>query len=225
MATVFVAREFSFLASGPTFVVSLPEYLDSLPEMTTPLMNGHGGRSFDFIPYDRDDPPWSELMFRRMLHDEAGREVELYKRIEPPPVWILRWKLAFGVLATHLREIDGEDWADVTVSSLSIVETDAGLPFLLPKMPLRFLSTSAPGFQEEVSFFSRVKGEGWSVTFQRPGFARPAVIEQAPLENTAGMIVLRTGLGHGVEVQVWSGFEFDTGREVIDTILNTFSEK
>lgn len=225
MATTVVATQFSFLASGPTFLVSLPEYLDPLPEMTTPLMNGHGGRSFDFIPYERDDPQWSELEFLRTLHDEAGREVELYERIEPPPVWILRWKLANGIIGTHLREVDGENWADITVSSLSIVETDGGLPFLLPEMPLRFLSTSAPGFQEEVSFFSKARGDGWSVTFQRPGFAQQSVIEQAPLENTGGMILLRTGLGHGVEVQVWSGLEFDTGREVIGTILSTFSEK
>jgi hypothetical protein len=225
MATAIVATQFSFLASGPTFQVSIPEYLDSLPEMTTPLMNGHGGRSFDFVPYERDDPPWDELEFLRTISDPAGREVEFYKRIEPPPVWVLRWKLTNGILATHLREIDGEEWADVTVASLSIVETEGGLPFLLPETPLRFLSTSAPGFQEEITFFSKAKGDGWSVTFQRPGFAVPSAIVQSPLENTGGMILLKTGLSYGIDVQVWSGFEFDTARDVVRTILNTFSEK
>jgi hypothetical protein len=63
------------------------------------------------------------------------------------------------------------------------------------------------------------------VTFQRPGFAVPSAIVQSPLENTGGMILLKTGLSYGIDVQVWSGFEFDTARDVVRTILNTFSEK
>lgn len=225
MVATSVLTEFSFLASGPGFQVALPDYFDALPEMTTPLLNGHGGRSFDYIPYDRYEPPGADAEFLRVLYDPNGRPVELYRRIEPPPVWMLRWSLTRGVLATHLREKDGESHADVTVASLAIVEAPNGLPFLLPESPLRFLATSAPGYHEEVSYYSKTKGDGWSITFQRPGFAGEGVILQAPPDNTDGMVALRTGLGGGVEIWVWAGYDLAAGQDTIGMVLRSFSER
>jgi hypothetical protein len=49
-------------------------------------------------------------------------DVELFERIELPPIWHLRWTLANGVLNAHLREEDGEALAEETVKAMSITE-------------------------------------------------------------------------------------------------------
>jgi hypothetical protein len=222
MSTTGVTTKFSFLASGPTFETELPGYFDPLPEMATPLMNGNGGRAFYFVPYSRykgfqDD----EVAFLRTVTDRDGRPVEVYKGTGARPVWVLRWSLSAGVVTTHLREIDGDGFAEVTADSIAIVESENGLPFLLPEVPLRIIATSAPGFQEEAEFFSADRGVGWSVMFQRPGLSPEGVVLQAST-TTSGFVAFRAGLGGGVDVRIWTGYDAVAGREAVDLMLESF---
>lgn len=214
---------FSFLVSGPTFRVTLPDYFDRTPEMNTPLFNGIGGRDFTFIPASRDVPAEGTVLLRS-LTDLDGREVELIERIEPPPLWWLRWSLSAGALYTHLREEDGVEMADVTVASISIVETSEGLPFILPDPPLTIDMVQVNDFLEETTFFSNRSTAMWSAVFRRPGFLPPGSIQWAPTENTDGRIVIVEGLTGGVEVMLAGGESLAQGERLATMVLESFSE-
>jgi hypothetical protein len=94
---------FSFLVSGPAFRLLIPADFDPVPELNSPLYNGVGGRDFTFHPKQRDVPA-EGYVFLGTISDRDGRAVELFERIEPPPIWWLRWPLNAGSLYTHLRE-------------------------------------------------------------------------------------------------------------------------
>ena len=215
--------DFSFLVSGPSFRLTLPAYFDPVPELNSPLYNGVGGRDFTFHPKERDVPAEGYIDLGT-LKDRDGRSVELFERIEPPPIWWLRWALTAGALYTHLREEDGVEMADTTVASVSVVETDNGLPFVLPYPPLAVDMVRVNGFIEEVTYFSRERGPKWSVMLRRPGFLLPGHVEVTPTANTGGGVLITAGLGAGVETAVVAGTALAGGEELVRMIVDSFAE-
>jgi hypothetical protein len=222
--SVMTDVSFSFLTSGPKFRVSLPSYFDELPEMTSPVSNGIGGRSFNFHPTNRVRE-MTGTTFLGTLEGRGGHSVEFHERIESPTMWVLAWRLARGSLYTHLREEDGPSMADVTVANLSIVEDSlSGLPVLLPYPPLVFAASSRAGYHEEASYFSDERGDGWGISFVRPGFTPPGKIMYAPLDEMGGQAVVRVGLGSGVEALVVAGSDLAAGQEAAEMLSTTFEE-
>jgi hypothetical protein len=214
---------FSFLVSGPMFHVRLPADFDPVPELNSPLYNGVGGRDFTFHPKQRDIAA-EGYVFLGTTNDRDGRLVELFERIEPPPIWWLRWPLSAGSLYTHLREEDGADMLAVTASSISVIESADGLPFVLPYSPLAVDMVRVNGFVEEVSYFSQKRGSRWRVTFQRPGFLLPGQVEVAPTANTGGSVLITIGIGAGSEAIIMAGESLSSGEDVARLISDSFAE-
>lgn len=197
------STHFSFLASGPSFDVELPTYIDRLPELSTPLHNGIGGRSFVFIPQNRDVPPEASSKVEDLVGGD-GRPVEFYKRPGAPVLWWLRWPLTAGALYTHLREEDGVQMAQPTASAISVIEDDAtGRPFITFTDPLTYAASANPGYLESVYYLSAQQGDGWGLRFQRPSFLAPT--KAVTKDLTGGGVLLRLGLGDSVEAQIWAG--------------------
>jgi hypothetical protein len=98
---------YSFLTTGPGYSFILPNDFDSRPTLSSPLENGRGGRSFDYVPAPRDQGNPSGSVLIDVLRDASDRAVELFWRLEEPPMWWLRWHLESGYLVSHLREEDG----------------------------------------------------------------------------------------------------------------------
>jgi hypothetical protein len=164
---------FSFLAAGPRFSFEIRDEFLDLPTISTPLRNGVGGRSFDFVPTARDTV-WSsswrdECKSLGTLESGDGRNVELLQRLDPPPIWWLAWTLNTGALYTHLREEDGQGLGQVVVDSISIVEEEAVTPFLLLEPPMTLGISARAGYQERATFLSSAESPTAAVTFQRPG--------------------------------------------------------
>jgi hypothetical protein len=216
---------FSFLAGGPRFELELPAYFDALPELDSPIFNGISGRSFTFLPQGRDQSVDVDSTFLRALVDAGGRTVEFYERVDPPQLWWLRWQLSTGALYTHLRSEDGVTMAEKTVGSISVVEdSDTGTPFLLPEAPLSLAASAAPGYQETAMYFSAERGEGWSVTLTRPGFVPAGSIAVAPTDNTGGLVVMRAGIGQGVELTVSAGRDNEAAEEVLSMAMDSLTQ-
>ncbi|MEX0753613.1 MAG: hypothetical protein WD556_00650 [Actinomycetota bacterium] len=213
---------FSFLTTGPGFSFDVPEDFDLLPELSSPLLNGRGGRSFDFASTARDPGQPDNTMQIDTMRDRYGRPVELYWRLETPPLWWLRWHLTSGYLYSHLREEDGEEMAAITIESLDVVETRWGAPFLLPSEPLEIGVSTAPTFQEQATFLSTTRGPSWSVTLQRPGFTREGSVLVAPPEYMGDRVLLRAGLGDDVEVWVWGENDHDSAAAITEGIKDSF---
>jgi len=211
---------FSFLVSGPTFRLTLPADFDPVPELNAPLFNGIGGRDFTFHPKQRDVPA-EDYVFPGTMSDRDGRSIELFERIEPPPIWWLRWPLSAGALYTHLREEDGVEMADVTAASMSVVETDDGLPFVLPYPPLGVDMVRVNGFAEEVTYFSQQRGPMWNVTLRRPGFLVPGGVEFAPTVNTGGRVVITAGIGAGAEAMIVAGEFLSDGEDLATMVMDS----
>lgn len=214
---------FSFLVSGPTFRLTLPADFDPVPELNAPLYNGIGGRDFTFHPKQRDIRA-EGYVFLGAVSDRDGRSVELFERIEPPPIWWLRWPLLAGSLYTHLREEDGVEMAEVTAASISVVETADGLPFVLPYPPLLVDMVRVNGFVEEVTYFSQQRGPMWSVTLRRPGFLLPGHVEVAPTVNTGGTVLITVGIGAGAEAMILAGELLSDGEELATMVMDSFAE-
>lgn len=215
---------FSFLASGPTFRLRLPADFDPVPELSSPLDNGRGGRSFIFIPSNRDEGVTDSVPLGTLV-DRDGRSVDLYERVAPPPLWRLRWQLRSGAVYTHLREEDGVEMAEVTVASVSIVEETTGrTPFVLAYPPLVFAGSSRPGYQEEAIYFSSARGDGWSVTLQRPSFMKPGTVAIAPKQNTGGLVAIKAGLDFGIELSVWAGTDRFAGEAIVAMVRGSLRE-
>ncbi len=214
---------FSFLTSGPGFKLQVPEDFDTTPELSSPILNGHGGRRFDYVPASRDvNPPNVELV--RTLQDRDGRLVELYFRLEPPPLWWLRWHLTSGFIYSHLREEDGEGMADVTVKSLSIVESPEATPVLLMDPPLGFAASAVPDYEETAVFSSPKRGPTWGITLQRPGFLKSTSIIVAPTSVTGGIVNLAAAAGFGLDVRVWSDDDVAGGKELVSMVQGSLTD-
>jgi hypothetical protein len=218
-----IGTSFSFLTSGPAFSLELPDYFEAIPELNAPLFNGIGGRDFTFFPADRDQRA-DDSVFLRPLSDRDGREVELYRRVDDPPLWWLRWPLGAGALYTHLREEDGEQLAEATVKGISLVENNLGVPFLLPYPPMIFDMSGPHAVEEEAAYYSKTKGPSWSVTLRRPGFVALGDRLVAPLEDTGGVAVVRAGLGSGVEALVIAGNDVEECFTLADVVTSSFAE-
>jgi hypothetical protein len=215
------SMSFSFLTSGPVFTCEVPAGLPTVPDLSSPVLSGVGGREFAYTP----NPAAQELsqgMARdgellKILTDRDGRLVELFKRFDPPTVWWLRWELSTGVIATHLRAIDGIERADIVVNSLSITE-DGPTPYLLLYPPLKRFVSLFPGYQESASVW-KPDGE-LAIRFVRPAFLRPGKMMFA---STADGFYLRAGRDEGMEVQVSARVE-SHGRETLALLMDTLRE-
>ena len=198
---------FAFLASGPRFSLDIPAEFDPLPDLSSPLLNGKGGRSFVFHPTARDaglDPGDNILVGK--LSDRDGRVVDLFERVAAPPLWRLRWSLAAGTLYTHLREEDGAEMAATTTANISVVEApDSGLPFVIAYPPLEFGASAWPGYQEEAVFASTLRGDGFSIALERPGTLRVTDAFIQERSASGGLAVIRLGLGQGIDATVSLG--------------------
>lgn len=224
MAISVSTTHFSFLAAGPQYNVMVPADVLLPPQLSSPLRTGLGGREFEFIPRYRDSGLDSQE-FNRLadLKDRDGRQVEFYERLEPPPLWWLRWRLPGGALYTHLREEDTAARGEMTAAHISIVEdsSESGRPTILPEPPFRLAVSSWPGYQEQAKYFFE-RGDR-TLIFQRPGFVAPGQVMQAPTSQDGGSIFLRAGTDLGLEVQVISGTQTE-GRELIDLVLGSLQE-
>jgi hypothetical protein len=212
---------FSFLTSGPGFRFDLPSDFDSLPELSSPLRNGHGSRSFDFAPAQRDFGIDEAIELLRTLSDRDGRTVSLFWRLDPPPLWWLHWSLSNGSLYSHLREEDGEQMSDTTVASLGIFESPTGgPPFLLPDPPLEFATSSAPGFQDVAFFSSAQRGQDWGIAFLRPGYVATGRI----LTARSTVINFVAGTRFGLDVRVWSSSDAAAGRALVNMVTASLTD-
>lgn len=225
MAGSMTDIRFSFLASGPRVGVLLPADFDPVPNLSSPFLNGHGGRSFDFIPAHRDVGVGEGNSLLTTLVGKEGRTVELYERLEPPPLWWLRWPLANGAVYTHLREEDGPEMAQIEADALSIIEdAPGGLPYLFADPPLVFAASSRPGYQEGASFYAPGRGAGWSVGLRRPGFLPPGRVMQLPRGDVGDEVVLRGGAKYGIEVTVTAVSDATEGQRIVSGVLGSLDE-
>lgn len=215
--------QFSFLTSGPTFSFEMVSDFASTPDLSSPLLNGRGGRSFDYTPSERDPGQPEGTVQVGTLQDRYAHDVELYWRLESPPLWWLRWQLDGGFLYSHLREEDGEAMALITVRSLDIIQTGSGPPFLLVDEPLQFAASSRPGYQERAIFLSNMRGPQWSVIFQRPGFTPQGSVLFAPEEYMGDRVLLRAGLGNDMDVWVWGEHDREAVAAIADDIRDSFA--
>jgi hypothetical protein len=221
MTAVITEAKFSFLVSGPILSLSIPEEFAGLPELSSPLVNGVGARSFNFLTPQRDKMP-TNFSFIRTLIDPQGRVVELYDWRNDPPQWFLRWPLKGGSLWTHLREEDGPDLADSIVGNLDIVEdSSTSAPFLLPNPPLRSAVSSRAGYHESATYFSSTRS-GWKLKLQRPGHLVPGQTMMLPQEISS-VVVMRGGAANGVEI-VAVGSDLGGVRDVLQTAASSLIE-
>jgi hypothetical protein len=217
--------KYSFLTTGPAYRFSMPDDFEALPSLSSPLENGRGGRSFDFVPTWRSNAEPEGCVLRDVLRDEADRRVELYWRLEAPAMWWLRWQLRSGLLVTHLREEDGEGMAAETVQALSIVE-DAhdSVVALLPTAPLSLAVSSRPSYQERAVFVAPARDPQWHIAFQRPGFTAEGTFFALPEEDISDFVVFRAGLIDDVAVWLWgSRTERAAAESTMATIVDSFA--
>ncbi len=209
--------QFSFLTAGPTFNVTLPDDFEGMPELSSPLYIWDcGGRSYDFIPRERDDRTREDRKLLTVLKGRDGHTVEVYERLDPPRQWYLRWILSSGSLWTHLRDEDGIDRAEPIAANLGIVE-NGGLPFLLPSGPIKRDTTTRPGYQEFANFFPRASS--WTVELQRPGELGEGRVMEVP-----GGMIFRAGAGYGIDALVHGGDNADEGRKLAEDTAASLGE-
>ncbi len=213
---------FSFLGAGPQFSVDIPEEFDAVPEMTTPILNGFGGRNLVFIPGQRVEPMEDDNVLIDRLADRDGRPVEYYQRIPTPPLWRLKWDLLAGCLYTHLREEDPTEMVQTTLASLSIMESGPeNLPYAAVYPPLAFGASQLPDYQERVLFTSEQVGEGATLYFQRPTELSDGDV-LVP-NGYAGLGVIRVGLGSDVEAEITLPATTAQCRAVADHVAESFA--
>jgi hypothetical protein len=165
---------------------------------------------------------WDILMERdgellRIMSDRDGRSVELYRRLDPPLVWWLRWRLERGVVVTHLRAIDGIESSETVVANLSIAE-EGPTPFLLLQPPLKRFVSSFPGFQEFASVWS--SDHGLVLTFVRPPFLSPGKVMSTRSDQ---VFQFRAAWDDGLEVQVSCPVDRE-GKDTLELILDSLRE-
>ncbi|MDP9203302.1 MAG: hypothetical protein M3P26_15415 [Gemmatimonadota bacterium] len=215
------AVRFSFLTAGPMFELQLPIDFGPLPWLSSPLRNGIGGRSFDFVPTTIDQGLQDGSVLIDVLEGRDGRFVELYERPDPPLTRWLRWQLSNGAIYTHIREVDELRMASVTATSLSIVEDPAGgPPVIMPEAPLRVGASTRPGYQEIASFLSPSRGDGWTVVLQRPSF----VPLGSQMIASGDPVAIRAGSSFGIEVQVLAGMDRAAGETITSALLASLAE-
>ena len=213
-----VMGRFSFMTSGPTYVLQLPPGFNEMPELSSPLLSGIGGRSFDFRPQWRGIDTGDGVALSTTVQDRDGRNVEIYQ-MDDPLQWFLRWSLRVGVLFTHLREEDEFARIERLLQHLSIVEDErTGLPFLLPDPPIKSAVSAHPGYQE-LAAFSSIDGNSRDVHLQRPGYLAAGQVVSMP-EKPA---FLRAGTRLGIEVQVVSPTQTES-KEILEIIIQSIKE-
>jgi hypothetical protein len=218
---------FSFLTAGPTFRFDLPADFALIPTISTPIINGVGGRLVDFVPSERDSVwrgDWlGENSYLGELTGDDGRKADLYRRIESPPLWWLRWTLEAGGLYTHLREEDGEGMGQLELDSLSILETDDAAPFLILKPPLARAVSTRPGYAERATFFDSAIAPTTSVTMQRPSFVNEGVTLAMPDQQRWEPATLRVGTSLDLEIQVRAA-NLDAAEALIEMVMPSITD-
>jgi hypothetical protein len=192
--------------------------------LNAPLYNGVGGRDFTFFPDDRDERA-QDSVFVRELTDRDGRPVELYERVDTPPLWWLRWPLSRGALYTHLREEDGEKRAETTARNISVKENENGLPTVLAYPPMALDMTKVRDFGEEATFYSEARGTDWSITLRRPAAMSKGDRYMASERNTGGLAVIQVGLGSDVEALIVAERNPSEARAMANMIEESFAER
>lgn len=214
---------FSFLGAGPLISVEMPDEFDEIPEFSTPVLNGFGGRKLVFIPKQRVEPIGDDNVFLDRLSDRDGRPVDYFQRKELPPLWRLRWELSAGCMFTHLREEDPAEMAELTVKSISIIESGLlSLPFVAIYPPLTYGVSRIPDYEERAVFTSQVMGEGATIYFKRPADLAATDL-LVPEESYAGIGVVRVGLGSDIEAEVALPSDSATCRDVATRIRRSFT--
>jgi hypothetical protein len=227
MGQLTLEANFSFLLTGPAFHLQIPEDFDEVPQLSSPLSNGIGERSFDYLPSSRDDGITEAVRSRGAIQGRDGRTVELYERIDRPDaerLWWLRWNLRNGAIYTHLREEDGVNMAEVEAKSLTIVERGpGGTPSLLPDAPLRPAVSLRPGFQE-LALFQSKRAPEWTLEFRRPGFIPTGKVMRAPETLVGDALYLRAGTSYGMEVAVSGSKDLAGAEQILSTAVESLRE-
>jgi hypothetical protein len=196
--SVSLSRSFSFLGAGPEISIDLPPSFEGLPELSTPIANGVGARSFDFVPNHRDPGPPQGYELIRTLRGQDGVVAELYDwPYREPLQWFLRWPLDAGSIWTHLRAEDTIAQSDVIVRSLEIAVDGQGLPMVFPSLPMTLAVSARAGFQEIAAYFDATD-PGNRITLQRPGYLSEGQSRLLP-EGFRDYVLLRCGLSYGIE--------------------------
>lgn len=216
---------FSFLTTGPEYSLQVPSEMPAVPYLHSPIVSGGGARTFAFTP----SPAAEEVAGRmavegtllRELSDRDGRQVQLYRRAEDPPVWWLVWTLRSGCLTTHLREQDkGADLADAVVGSISVSD-DRPTPFIFLFPPMRLGVSARPGYQEDaITLREEADGGAVRIIVVRPGYIPEG---EVVADSTTGFARLRAGALDGLEVQVESTSGMDEARLIMDLALGSLA--
>lgn len=212
---------FSFLTTGPTFSLRLPPEFYPLPKLASPLLihDSFGARSFYFNPTSLDGGV-ARLVYTSQLEAQDGRLVDLYRRVEDPPQWWLRWSLTSGYLYTFLEESDTSEYASTVCSAVRIHDADADLPtpFLLPDLPLRPAVAPYIGYAESANFQANSGLVGLSV--RRPGFLAEG---KSMVTKSGDQVRLRAGAKFGCELTVAAG-SLEEVTAVLDLVLDSVTE-
>jgi hypothetical protein len=213
---------FSFLCSGPRFSFDLADEFEGLAELSSPVDNGVGGRSFDFLPSTIDPGISDGSSLVETLVGRDSHQLEVYERPDEPILWWLRWPLRSGSLYSHLREEDGLEMAGVEAANLSIVDDGVteGLPYLLLDGPLALAVSSRTGYQDHASFFRSGGPDGWMISFHRPSFVPAGTIVTTGFD---GGVMVRGGTQFGVEVDV-TGEDGASSEDLVRSIVGSLSD-
>jgi hypothetical protein len=217
-----MGTEVSFLTSGPFFSFERHQEFDSLPELSSPIDNGKGGRSFDFVPAFRDTGITEPHEVIERTKDAEGHVVDVVERTGEPQQWYLRWYLSNGCLYTHVRgEDDGIGMIKATLDAISVVETPGRVPFVLVDPPFTRGASADPGYQEVVRYFSGQIGDAWTLECRRPSFLRDGIMMGLP-EGT--QTVLRAGTPFGVEVVALTDVTETQTKEILFAVVESLRE-
>lgn len=216
--------QFSFLTSGPAMQVDTDASVQSLPELSSPVINGAGGRSFTFSPNPQGavilDGLRAQSEFLTQYETRDARIMFVYRRIEEPLLWWLLWELPNGCVASHLREQDGADQAAVTASALEIID-EPPTPTLLLGSPLLPAVSDSPGYVESAFFLPRDASTQVSLRFIRPGFLADG---QFVTNVTDNWVTVRAGAGEGTEAQIFMpGTDVQEAQTLLAATVSTFS--
>ena len=173
---------FSFLGPGPGFTCEIPDSL-GLPYAVTVINCGRGAREFTYSPpQDAPAPAPSHFELIESKKSFEGFPVDVYRRPDGDLLgWAIIWHLVDGgVVATHVRGVEGRDSVDRVIDTISIVERAGSSPQLVPIGGARFEISLRPGFEERVLF--QLPGADIGAHIDRTGeapvgveFVRPAV--------------------------------------------------
>ncbi len=195
----------SFMMSGPPLRLSVPAEFAAAPAQASVVniggFNGRVGRQIAFIPWHLSPETFDQSdRYRAVETVPAGdREVEIYQRVDGEQ-WCLLWRLASGIVMTHVRKDDGYEVARTVATKLEIFDEGEDGVTVLASEPLRRYAERRPGYQELIQLFATTDDvvQGY-IEIRRPGnLARGA---RSSLETSAGE-TLQVGLRSNLEVAV-----------------------